>query len=173
MIGVSDFASGRVYVNQLSESIKFKLDARVPEKKSYCASKGVEKMSSEQVKENLMKHMKPNVNVRVKAIRKTRNDVMIEIASEKERKALCESKRYENVGLTGQLPRKTGPKIERVRIVNRDGKKSATLGNIAMEVNKSVCDKLVYEGRVYIEWSAFKVKVYESSDTICVMDMGI
>lgn len=40
MIGVSDFASGRVYVNQLSESIKFKLDARVPEKKSCCASKG-------------------------------------------------------------------------------------------------------------------------------------
>ncbi len=32
MIGVSDFASGRVYVNQLSESIKFKLDARVRKK---------------------------------------------------------------------------------------------------------------------------------------------
>jgi len=100
--------------------------------------KDVEKMSSEQVKENLMKHMKSNVNVQVKAMRKTRNGVMIEIASEKERKALCESKRYENMGLTDQLPRKTGPKIERVRIVNRDGKKSATLGNIVMEVNKSV-----------------------------------
>lgn len=90
---------------------------------------------------------------------------------EKERKALCENKRYENVGLTGQLPSKTGPKVEHVRIVNRDGKKSATLGDIVMEVNKSVCDKLVYEGRVHIEWSA--LKEYESSDTIRVMDMGI
>ena len=34
---------------------------------------------------------------------------------------------------------------ERVRIVNRDGKKGATLGNVVMEVSKNVCDKLVYE----------------------------
>ncbi len=47
--------------------------------------KGVEKMSSEQVKENLMKHMKPNVNVRVKAVRKTRNGVIIEIARKREK----------------------------------------------------------------------------------------
>lgn len=84
MIGVSDFASGRVYVNQLSESIKFKLDARV-RKKVTVLVKGVEKMSSEQVKENLMKHMKPNVNVRVKAVRKTRNGVIIEIARKREK----------------------------------------------------------------------------------------
>ncbi len=46
---------------------------------------------------------------------------------EKERKALCENKRYENVGLTGQLPSKTGPKVEHVRIVNRDRKKKCDL----------------------------------------------
>ena len=32
---------------------------------------------------------------------------------------------------------------ERVRIVNRSGKKDAALGNVVMEVNKNVCDKLI------------------------------
>ncbi|KYN10032.1 hypothetical protein ALC57_17847 [Trachymyrmex cornetzi] len=41
-------------------------------------------------------------------------------------------------------------------------KKGTALGNVVMEVSNSVCDRLVYEGRVYIEWNAFKVKVYEN-----------
>ena len=44
-----------------------------------------------------MKYVKPNMNVRVKVVWKTRNGVVIETASEKERKALCESKRYVQV----------------------------------------------------------------------------
>ena len=39
--------------------------------------------------------------------------------------------------------------LKSVRIMNICGKKDAVLGNIVIEVSKSVCDKLVCEGKMY------------------------
>jgi len=150
-------------------------------------------MTGDQVKECMMKRVKPDV--RVKALRKTKDGIVIETVNQKERQVLYDSKKYESAGLKVQLPRKVGPSVivydvpngmsdnemlretygrnlkecmsaeefkERVRIVNRSGKRGAALGNVVIEVTMSACEKLISEGRVYVAWNAFRVKRYES-----------
>lgn len=68
-------------------------------------------MTGDQVKEKVMKYVKPDVKVCVKAVRKTKNEIVIETVSEKERKMLYECGKYESAGLKVQMPRRIGPKI--------------------------------------------------------------
>lgn len=83
------------------------------EKKNYAVIvKSVdEKMTGERIKDNVFKYVKPDVKVRVRAVCKTKNGVVIETTSERERQFLCDCKKYENVGLKVQMPRKIDPKI--------------------------------------------------------------
>jgi len=69
-------------------------------------------VTSEEVKERVMKHVSKSLNVRVKAVRKIKNGgVAIETMSECELKKIRECDRFKNAGLKVELPRKVGPKI--------------------------------------------------------------
>ncbi|KYM93646.1 hypothetical protein ALC62_15753, partial [Cyphomyrmex costatus] len=151
-IGVAGASRGGVCYGQDRVNVSRMPIAKMDVKKNSYAVvvKGVdERMTSEQVKESVMKHVKPNIGVRVKAVRKTRNGVVIETVSEGERKELYESKNYGNTGLKIQLPRKIGPKM--IVIVNRGGKKGANVGNVVVEANVNACKRIVSEGRMYVE----------------------
>ena len=70
------------------------------------------KLSSEQVKECVMKNVSADLNIRVKAVRKTRSGgLAIEAASESELKMLSECKKFGELGLKVEPPRKIGPKV--------------------------------------------------------------
>ncbi|CAK9796337.1 Uncharacterized 50 kDa protein in type I retrotransposable element R1DM [Anthophora quadrimaculata] len=70
------------------------------------------KMTSEQVKEKIMKDVSGQLNVCVKALRRTRaGGVAIEAATARDMKLLQECKRFEDVGLKVELPKKVGPKV--------------------------------------------------------------
>lgn len=60
---------------------------------------------------------------------------------------------------------------ERVRIISRGGKKDAVVGNVVIEVSRSACERLISEGRMYVEWSAFKVRL--CFGVMHVMDLGV
>ncbi|CAK9816194.1 Uncharacterized 50 kDa protein in type I retrotransposable element R1DM [Anthophora plagiata] len=154
-------------------------------------------MTSEQVKEKVMRDVSAQLDVRVKAVRKTRSGgVAIEAVTAKDMQMLRECKKFDDVGLKVELPKKIGPKVlvfdvpceitneeflnelfvknvrtgkccmaecefkDRTRIVNRTNKKNASVGNVIVEVTKSVRDVLMDEGRVYVKWRACKVKDY-------------
>lgn len=51
---------------------------------------------------------------------------------------------------------------ERVRIKSRSGKKGASVSNLIVEMNVRACESVVKNGRLYIDWHAFRVKKYES-----------
>lgn len=40
---------------------------------------------------------------------------------------------------------------ERMRIISRGGKKGAVVGNVVIEVSRSACERLISEGRMYVE----------------------
>ncbi|KAK2574694.1 hypothetical protein KPH14_012939 [Odynerus spinipes] len=142
-----------------------------------------------------MKDVSPSLNVRVKAVRKTKNGIAIETASEYEMKKVLECKKMDELGLKVELPKKIGPKVivydvpnemanetlldelysknvkeyecervfkERVRVVSRASKKGANVGNVIIEVNKRMKERMCDEGRVYINWYAFKVREFVS-----------
>ena len=70
------------------------------------------KLSSEQVKECVLKKVSADLNIRVKAVRKTRSGgLAIEAASESELKMLRECKKFGDLGLKVESPRKIGPKV--------------------------------------------------------------
>lgn len=70
------------------------------------------KMSSEQVKEKVMRNVSKELNVRVRAVRKTRSGgIAIETASENELKKMIECKRFSELGLKVDVPRRIGPKL--------------------------------------------------------------
>ncbi|KMQ93191.1 golgin subfamily a member 4-like protein [Lasius niger] len=152
------------------------------------------KMSSEQVKEKVMREVSKSLNVRVKAVRKTRSGgAAIETVSESELSKLTECAKFGDVGLKVEIPQKIGPKVivydvpneltnddfmremyeknvkgrvnegvfkERVRIVSRNSKRNATCGNIIMEVMNEVKRIVCEEGRLYVNWKAFRVKEF-------------
>ena len=73
---------------------------------------GSVKLSSEQVKECVLKNVSADLNIRVKAVRKTRSGgFAIEAASENEMKMLKECKKFDDLGLKVEPPRKIGPKV--------------------------------------------------------------
>ncbi|KMQ94800.1 golgin subfamily a member 4-like protein [Lasius niger] len=150
------------------------------------------KMTSEQVKEKVMRDVSNSLNVRVKAVRKTRSD-SVAIVSESELKRLTKCAKFGDAGLKVEMPRKIGPKVivydvpnestnddfmkemyeknvkgrvnegefkERVRIVSRNSKKDATCGNVIMEVMSNVKKIVCEEGRLYVNWKAFRVKEF-------------
>lgn len=154
------------------------------------------KMSSEQVKEKVMRNVSKELNVRVRAVRKTRNGgIAIETASENELKKVIECKRFNELGLNVERPRRIGPKLiiydvpneltndefmkelydknlkgcvsenefkERVRVVSRNSKKGAVCGNMILEVSRRIVEELHKEGRLYINWRAFRFKDFVS-----------
>ncbi|KMQ89014.1 reverse [Lasius niger] len=64
------------------------------------------------VKEKVMRDVSKSLNVRVKAVRKTRSGgVAIETVSESELKRLTECAKFGDVGLKVEMPRKIGPKV--------------------------------------------------------------
>ena len=70
------------------------------------------KLSSEHLKECVLKNVSADLNIRVKAVRKTRSGgLAIEAASENEMKMLKECKKFGDLGLKVQPPRKIGPKV--------------------------------------------------------------
>ena len=70
------------------------------------------KMSSDEVKERVMKNVAGTLNVRVKAVRKTRTGGLpFEAASEKDVKKLRECKKFGDFGLKVEAPKNIGPKI--------------------------------------------------------------
>ena len=70
------------------------------------------KMSSDEVKERVMKNVAGSLNVRVKAVRKTRSGgLAIEAASECDIKTLRECKMFGDLGLKVEAPKKIGPKV--------------------------------------------------------------
>ncbi|CAL1672364.1 unnamed protein product [Lasius platythorax] len=150
-------------------------------------------MTSEQVKEKVMRDVSKSLNVRVKAVRKTRSGgVAIETVSESKLKRLAECAKFGDAGLKVEMPQKIGPKVivydvpneltnddfmkemyenlkgrvkedefkERVRIVSRNSKKDATCGNVIMKVMSKVKRNVCEEGRLYVNWKAFKVKEF-------------
>lgn len=155
------------------------------------------RMSSEQVKESVMKNVSGELNVRVRAVRKTRNGgVAIEAASEKEVRMISECRKFAELGLKVEPPKKIGPKVvvfdvpndlanecflkelyeknvknadcgvsreefmERVKVVSRNNKKDACVGNVIVEMSRSVRDIVLKEGRVYVRWCACRVKEF-------------
>lgn len=88
---------------------------RVKERSYAIVVKGMndnEKMSSEQLKEKVLRDVSKDLDVRVKAMRKTRSGgVVIETVSEGEWKKVRECKKFEKLGLKVDLPRKIGPKV--------------------------------------------------------------
>lgn len=150
------------------------------------------KMTSEQVKDKVMREVSKGLNVRVRAVRKTRSGgIVIETVSEAEVGRISECRKFNEIGLKVETPRKIGPKLivydvpnevtnddfmaqmyiknlrgyttesefkERVRIVSRNIKKGATYGNMILEVSSAIRRILNVEGRVYIDWRAFKVR---------------
>lgn len=71
-----------------------------------------EKMTSEQVKERVMNAVSKELNVRVKAVRKTRNGgIAVETVSESDIKRVRECKKLAEIGMRVEDPRKIGPKI--------------------------------------------------------------
>lgn len=73
---------------------------------------GGREMTSEEVRERVMKHVKPELSVRVKAVRKVRNGgLAIETVSERERKMIQECVEFGNIGLKVELPKRIGPKV--------------------------------------------------------------
>ncbi|CAK9834510.1 Uncharacterized 50 kDa protein in type I retrotransposable element R1DM [Anthophora retusa] len=155
------------------------------------------KMTSDQVKDKIMRDVSGQLDVRVKAVRKTRSGgVAIEAATAKDLQLLRECKKFDDVGLKVEMPKKIGPKLlvfdvpceiandeflnelyarnvkdgkccmsegefkDRSRVVNRMNRRNANVGNVVVEVTKSVRDALVEEGRVYVKWRACKVKDY-------------
>lgn len=110
-------------------------------------------------------------------------------------KKVIECKRFNELGLKVDVPRRVGPKLivydvpneltndefmkefydknlkgcvsenefkERVRVVSRNSKKGAACGNMIMEVSKRMLEVLHEEGRLYINWRAFKFKEFVS-----------
>lgn len=70
------------------------------------------KMTSEQVKEKVMRDVSKVLNVRVRAVRKTRSDgIAIETASESELKKVVECGKFNEIGMKVEMPRKIGPKL--------------------------------------------------------------
>ena len=70
------------------------------------------KLSSEQVKECVLENVSSDLNIRVKAVRKSRSGgLAIEAASENELKMLRECKKFGDLGLNVEPPRKIGPKV--------------------------------------------------------------
>ena len=69
------------------------------------------KMTSEEVKEKVTKNVSRDLNIRVRAVRKTRSGgLAIEAASEKEVRMLCKCKKLGALGLKVEDPKK-GPKV--------------------------------------------------------------
>lgn len=152
------------------------------------------KMTSHQVKKKVMREVSKVLNVRVKAVRKTRSDgIAIETMNETEMKKVTECSKFEEVGLKVELPRKVGQKVivydvpneimnedlmkevyaknlkgcvtmskfrERARVVSRNSKKNAECGNVIMEVSKQMKDVIFQEGRLFVNWYAFRVKEF-------------
>lgn len=183
---MGECSTGGSVVSLISANVDVLPKVNVSEKKSYAViMKSVdEKMTGERMKDYVFKYVKPDVKVRVRAVCKTKNGVVIDTTSERERQFLYDCKKYENVGLKVQMLRKIDPKIimhdvpneisekvllgemckrnlkkcisveefsERVRIISRDGKKGAVVGNVVIEMNRSACERLISEGRMYVE----------------------
>lgn len=71
-----------------------------------------EKMTSEQVKEKVMRGVSGSLNVRVKAVRKTRSGgLAIEAASAREMEMLKECRKFAELGLKVEMPKRVGPKL--------------------------------------------------------------
>lgn len=152
------------------------------------------KMTDEQVKERVMRDVSKGLNVRVKAVRKTRSGgIAIETMSESELKRITECAKFAEIGLKVEMPRKIGPKLivydvpnelsnedlmeemyeknlrgqvpedefrERVRIVSRNNKRDAICGNVILEVSSRVKTIVCNEGRVFVNWSAFRIREF-------------
>jgi len=152
------------------------------------------KMTSEQVKEKVMRDMSKSLDVRVKAVRKTRSGgIVVETVRESELTKIRECGKFGEIGLSVEMPRRIGPKMivydvpnemtsdelmkelyeknvrsyvsesefkERVRIVNRGGKKGAACGNVILEVPSRVKNVVCTEGRVFVGWKAFRVREF-------------
>lgn len=70
------------------------------------------KMTSEQVKERVMNAVGKSLNVRVKAVRKTRSGgIAVETVSECDLKKVRECKKLSEIGMSVEEPRKIGPKV--------------------------------------------------------------
>jgi len=70
------------------------------------------KMTSEQVKDKVMRDVSKTLNVRVKAVRKIRSGgIAIETASENKLRKLVECGKFNEIGLKVEFPRKIGPKL--------------------------------------------------------------
>lgn len=98
---MGECGTGGSVVSPISANVDVLPKVNVSEKKNYAVIvKSVdEKMTGERMKDNVFKYVKPDVKVRVRAVCKTKNGVVIEPASERERQFLCDCKKYENVGL--------------------------------------------------------------------------
>ncbi|XP_076182719.1 uncharacterized protein LOC143154599 [Ptiloglossa arizonensis] len=71
-----------------------------------------ENTTSEKIREKVIKEMSEFVNVRVKAVRKIRNNgVVIETVSEQERNAIKECVKLDELGLKANLPGMISPKV--------------------------------------------------------------
>lgn len=106
-------AGGSTGVNVRSE--RMIPPVRVPERKYAVVIKPVDensKLTSEQVKEKVMNEVSKSLNVRVRAVRKTRNGgIAVETVSENELKRMRECEKFGKIGLRVDEPRKIGPKI--------------------------------------------------------------
>lgn len=70
------------------------------------------KMTSDEVKEKVLRNVSGELNIRVKAVRKTRGGgLAIEAASEGEVKMLRECEKFGALGLKVEAPKKVGPKV--------------------------------------------------------------
>ncbi|KAK2574828.1 hypothetical protein KPH14_012922 [Odynerus spinipes] len=87
---------------------------KMPEKSYAVVVKAMdanESMTSENVKKKVMQEVSRELNVRVKAVRKTKSGVAIETVSETELKRIVDCKKFNELGLKVEIPRKIGPKI--------------------------------------------------------------
>ena len=147
------------------------------------------KMSSDEVKARVMKNVVGILNVRVKAVRKTRrSDRAIEAASESDVEKLRECIKFGDLGPKVEAPKNIGPKIIVFNIENEmtneelmdalylknlkdagvsdeEIKLSARIVNGTCrkgvnELSQGMRDVLVRERRVYVKWRSRKVKEF-------------
>ena len=149
-------------------------------------------LTSEQIKERVMNGVSDAMNIRVNAVRKTKSGgLAVETANEAEVRVLRECKKFDDLGLKVESPRKIGPKVvifdvenemtseslmselyernlrrmkvsenefrQKVRVVSRMNRKSVNVGNVVVELSRSMHDILMSKRRAYVKWKVCKV----------------
>ena len=159
--------------------------------------RGVDKdLTTAEVSQRLHESVCPEVDMCVRSIRPVRGGgVVIETASDRDRKRLTGSSTFHEVGLRAAEPKRIDPRIviydvpcaitehehlgslhaknlrgvgsiEQFKrgtgVVRRWGREGARVSNVIVQLPLAYRDQLLRGGRVYVDWSSYKVSAWES-----------